>query len=76
MIIDSHVHIGKIINFNMPEQIVLESMKKYGIDFSLVSNAEAAEVDQTQKPIPKEHQFAQTELNERLLNLCAKILKN
>ena len=72
MIIDSHVHIGEIINFNMPEQIVLESMKKYGIDFSLVFNAEAAEVDQTQKPIPKEQQFAQTELNQRLIEFVRK----
>ena len=33
MIIDSHIHIGKIINFNMPEEMVIESMEKYRIDF-------------------------------------------
>lgn len=67
MIIDSHIHIGKIINFNMPEETVLASMDKYGIDFSLVSNGEAAEVDHEQKPIPKEAQFGQIELNEKLI---------
>lgn len=32
MIIDSHVHIGNIMNFNMPEEMVLKSMEKYNID--------------------------------------------
>lgn len=72
MIIDSHIHIGKIINFNMPEEMVIESMEKYKIDFSLVSNAEAAEVDHEQRPIPKEKQFGQIELNERLLKFVRK----
>ena len=45
MIIDSHVHIGNIMNFNMPEEMVLKSMEKYKIHYSLVSNIEASEVD-------------------------------
>ncbi|MGH4122877.1 MAG: hypothetical protein ACREV6_08105 [Clostridium sp.] len=63
MKIDSHVHIGKIINFNMQEETVLASMKKYKIDFSLVSNVEAAEVGHDLKPIPKKNQFGQIEKN-------------
>lgn len=43
MIIDSHAHIGKILNFNMNTEELLYSMEKYGIDFSLFSNIEAAE---------------------------------
>ena len=70
MIIDSHVHIGKILNFNMQEETVLESMKKYGINFSLVSNIEASEVNHEQKLIPMELQFGQIELNEKLLGFA------
>ena len=42
MIIDTHVHIGKMINFDLKEEDVLYSMERYGIDFSLVSDIEAA----------------------------------
>lgn len=69
MIIDSHAHIGKILNFDMDEETLLESMDIYNIDFSLISNGEAAEVDHYQNTIPAENQFGQIELNERLLKL-------
>lgn len=43
MIIDIHTHIGVIKGgFNMPESMLVESMRKYEIDYSLVSNIEAA----------------------------------
>lgn len=43
MIIDIHTHIGVIPNgFNMPKELLIDSMKKYKIDYSLVSNIEAA----------------------------------
>jgi len=72
MVIDSHVHIGKVLNFNMPEEMVLASMEKYGIDFSLVSNVEASEVDHDQKLIPKELQFDQIELNKKTIEFAKK----
>ncbi len=53
MIIDTHIHIGKILNFDMQEATVLASMAKYGINFSLVSSVEASEVDHEQKPLPQ-----------------------
>ena len=43
MIIDTHAHIGKMLNFNMTTEDILYSMDKYGIDFTLFSNIEAAE---------------------------------
>lgn len=43
MIIDSHAHIGKMLNFNMKTEEILYSMEKYKIDFTLFSNIEAAE---------------------------------
>lgn len=36
MIIDTHAHIGKMLIFDMPEEDLLYSIEKYGIDFSLV----------------------------------------
>lgn len=50
--IDAHAHIGQIMNFNMTPEMILESMAKYEIDFTLLSNGEAAEVDHDQQPIP------------------------
>ena len=46
MIIDCHTHIGKILTFDMPETMLLDSMDKYHIDFALVSNIEGAEFDE------------------------------
>ena len=70
MIIDSHVHIGNIMNFNMPEEMVLKSMEKYNIDYSLVSNIEASEVDGNQELIPIEFQHSQTETCEKILRFA------
>ena len=70
MIIDSHVHIGNIMNFNMPEEMVLKSMEKYNIDYSLVSNAEASEVDGNQELIPIEFQHSQIETCEKILRFA------
>ena len=44
MIIDSHVHIGGgLWDMDMPEEVVLESMRKYNIDACIVSNCDSAE---------------------------------
>ena len=72
MIIDTHVHIGKILNFDMPEDAVIASMEQYNIDFSLVSNGEAAEFDHQQNPIPKELQFSQLDCFEKTLKFARK----
>ena len=63
MIIDTHVH----IDFYMTEQMVLEAMKKYGIDYALVSNGDAVEVDHEQKLIPKQEQISQEDNLARVL---------
>ena len=61
MIIDTHVHIGTCIGFDMRPEHVLYSMERYGIDFSIVSNGEAAEYDHEGRPIPAELQKSQNE---------------
>ncbi len=52
MIIDTHVHIGKILNFNMKKEDVLYSMEKYGIEYSIVSDCRATEFDHHQHRLP------------------------
>lgn len=68
MIIDSHAHLGEMLNFKMPGEVLLESMQKYGIDFTLLSNVESSEVDHEQVLIPSQNQHSQLESNETLIN--------
>lgn len=64
MIIDTHVHTGvfeapdRVVN--MTEEIVLESMKLYRINYALVSDA-AVEYDCEWNPIPLDRQIGQEE---------------
>lgn len=69
MIIDCHTHIGKILTFDMPEAVLLDSMDKYCIDYALVSNIEGSEFDGDQQPIPYEQQFSQRAANQKTLDL-------
>ncbi|MCX8129984.1 MAG: amidohydrolase family protein [Clostridia bacterium] len=52
MIIDTHVHIGNAIGKCMTKEMVIESMERYEIDFSLVSNLSSVEYDGDLNPIP------------------------
>ena len=61
MIIDTHVHIGRMLEFDMKREEVLYSMEKYGIDYSIVSDCRAAEFDGDLNPIPHDKQFSQLE---------------
>lgn len=70
MIIDTHVHIGKILVFNMTQQDVLYSMDRYGIDFSLVSNIECAENDHSGNPVPHDLQKSQNAVLKKTLEFA------
>ena len=72
MIIDSHVHIGDSLGFTMKEDMVLESMKKYNIDYCIISNADAAELDHQQNVIPKEYQISQVDALKRSIEFARK----
>ena len=66
MLIDSHVHIGTFYGITtsiMPCEMVMQSMEKYGIDYSLVSNASGCEFDSTLKPLGIERKKSQAEIN-------------
>ncbi|MDY4813062.1 MAG: amidohydrolase family protein [Ruminococcus sp.] len=62
MIIDTHVHIGgEAVGFCMNEDMVIQAMEKYGIDFSIVSNGDSVECDHKQKLLPENLQISQEE---------------
>ncbi len=62
MIIDTHVHIGgELLGFDMSETKVIEAIEKYRIDFVVVSNGDAAELDHQQRLLPYEVQVSQEE---------------
>lgn len=70
MIIDTHVHIGHMIGFNLKEKDVLSSMEKYGIDFSLVSNIECAEFSHRGQKVPKILQKSQNKVLKNTLEFA------
>lgn len=65
MIIDMHVHIGNALGWNMTEDMVLEAMDRYNIDFSIVSNTESVSYDHDLIEIEKEKQHTQMESLKR-----------
>lgn len=70
MIIDTHVHIGQSLNFDMREEDVLYSLDKYGIDVAIVSNTEVASHDHDRKLLPAEFQKGQVECLKRSLKFA------
>ena len=71
MIIDTHMHIGgEAVGFHMTEEMVLESMEKYHIDYALVSSGDAGEMDHQQKILPEEVQISQEKTLERVLKFA------
>ena len=68
MIIDTHAHIGRILNFNMKGKELLYSVEKYNIDFTLVSNIECAEFDHKGRKIPRIFQKPQNNVLNKTLN--------
>lgn len=62
MIIDTHTHIGHVLQFDMTEEQLLYSMERYGIDFSLFSHIEGVEFDHRGTPVPPALQKPQNQL--------------
>ncbi|MBN1388592.1 MAG: amidohydrolase family protein [Bacteroidales bacterium] len=80
MIIDSHTHIGTISYpvgknkvSNLPGEDLITAMKKYSIDFALVSSIEGAEFDSEGHLAPPNKQIPQLESFRKLVkfvHLC------
>lgn len=56
MIIDSHVHFGKALNFNLSRKTVLTAMEKYGVEKAIVSNVQSTECGHDQQLLPEKNQ--------------------
>lgn len=56
MIIDTHVHFGSSLNFNLKKKTVLLAMEKYNVSKAIVSNCQSAEYDHNQVIIPDRKQ--------------------
>lgn len=69
-IIDSHAHIGQVLNFNMKEEDILYSMNQYNISFSLVSNGESVEYDHNHILLPEEQRISQIKSNKRAVEFA------
>ncbi|MBQ7385157.1 MAG: amidohydrolase family protein [Ruminococcus sp.] len=70
MIIDTHVHIGQSLNFDMKEEDVLYSLEKYNIDIAVVSNCEAASHDHDRKLLPEKFQKSGIECLKRSIKFA------
>ena len=70
MRIDMHVHIGYALGWDMTEDMVLESMERYKIDFSIVSNTESVRYDHNFKEVPIEMQHSQMESLKRSIDFA------
>ena len=71
MIIDTHVHIGgDAVGFNMSEAMVIEMMDKYNIDYAIVSNGDAGEMDHHQRLLPEKYQISQEAALKRTIRFA------
>lgn len=69
--IDTHVHIGgEAAGFVMNEELVLQSMEKYNIDISIVSNGDSVEYADEVTKVPEEMQIRQRETLARVIKFC------
>ena len=68
MIIDIHTHIGSGFKIDMNEDLLLHSMSKYHISFSLVSNADGCEFDMEDKASNLD--IKQADVNLRSIDLA------
>lgn len=67
MIIDSHVHIGCFGRYDMKPEYVIDSMRRYGINYSLVSPLTGVEFGPDHTPLPDDWAYDQISANEEAI---------
>ena len=72
MLFDTHLHYGTNPLFNLPEEDLINMIKKYHIDIALVSNVNGAELDHKQNFIPMEFQKPQIEVLKESIAMAKK----
>lgn len=70
MFIDIHMHIGESLNFSMTEEMVCEMIKRYKIDYCIVSNSDSVEYYHDLTPIPMDMQISQAESFKRSIRFA------
>ena len=70
MIIDAHVHIGVIGKYDMKPEYVIDSMKRYGISYSLVSPITGVEFGENHTPFPDDWPYNQQTANREALDFA------
>lgn len=70
MIIDSHVHIGSFGKFDMKPEYVIDSMRRYGVDYSLVSPIAGAEFSENHVPLPYDWPYDQISANREAIEFA------
>lgn len=69
MIIDTHVHIDKLL-FTMTESMVIEAMEKYNIKYAIVSNCACCEFDHQLNKIDESYQTSQIDSLKEILSFA------
>lgn len=72
MVIDAHTHFGSILDFDMPENLLIQSMDKYGIDCAVVSNIQGVEFDHDNYPLTKNDLHNQNDINYAAIEFSRK----
>lgn len=72
MIIDAHTHFGSILNFDMPENLLIQSMDKYDIDCAVVSNIQGVEFDHDNYQLTKDILQNQIDINYTAIEFSRK----
>lgn len=67
MIIDAHIHIGVFGKYNMKPEYIVDSMNRYGIDYSLLSPITGVEFGQEHAPLPDDWAYDQISANEEAI---------
>ena len=70
MIIDTHVHHGSTKDFFMPDEMVDEMIKKYDIDYIILSNCRGCERTEDLQFVPKEAALSQCQVLQESIDFA------
>lgn len=70
MIIDTHVHTGVFGKYDMKPEYVIDSMKRYGIDYSLLSPITGVEFQSDHSPLPADWRYNQIIANREAIDFA------
>lgn len=75
MVIDSHTHFGSILDFDLPEELLIRLMSDNDIKGTVVSNIEGIEFDHNHQILPANKIHSQMEVNLKAIKFGQKYPK-